>query len=149
MKATRILASTIVVASLAAAAFTVAAGEAQPTSRAEAKALVLQARADGTLMRGEAVPYAMVTSGSQLSRQQVRDEVMVARASGEMMPAGEGRAPEVASYSMLARAEVREEVREARARGELMPAGEGLVVIERMARPTSKQRDQYAANSRR
>lgn len=149
MKATRTLTSAIVAASLAAAAFTVTAGEAQPISRAEVKVLVLQARADGTLMRGEAAPYAMATSGSQLSRKEVRDEVMIARASGEMMPAGEGRAPEVASSSMLARAEVREEVREARMRGELMPAGEGLVGVERMARPTSKQRDQYAANTRR
>jgi hypothetical protein len=50
---------------------------------------------------------------------------------------------------MLARAEVRESVREARMRGELMPAGEGLVSVERMARPTSRQRDAYAANTRR
>lgn len=148
MKATRIFTSTIVAASLAAAAFTVAAGEAQPISRAEVKALVLQARADGTLMRGEAGHYAMVSGGSQRSRQEVRDEVILARASGEMMPAGEGRTPEIASYSILARAEVRESVREARMRGELMPAGEGLVSVERMARQ-SRQPDAYAANTHR
>jgi len=99
MKASRILTSSIVAASLVAAAISVAASEAQPMSRAEVKALVLQARADGTLMRaGDAPQPSMVSTGSRLSRQEVRDEVTIARASGELMPAGEGRMVEVTAY---------------------------------------------------
>ena len=122
--------SASVVAAVASAAYAGEAGAAGGTSRAETKALVLQARAAGTLQpAGEATQpiFQAGSTGATRTRADVRAEVLQARARGELVAAGEGMPSfESAAPSMLARADVRNEVRLARLQGALIPSGEGV-----------------------
>lgn len=130
MNAKQVFVASVVAVSIGGAFVTAAKADesAQGPTRAEVKALVLQARADGTLVpAGEATqPMAYPMAASTRTREELRAEVRQARASGELVARGESIATfEPTSYSTLARAEVREAVRIARVNGELMPNGEG------------------------
>ena len=128
MNAKQMFVASVMVASIAAAWAPTAHADSGLT-RADVKAQVLQARAQGLLRpAGEAVePFSAITSGQTRSREQVRAEVLQARASGTLIPAGEAVAPfETPMPSILARATVKEEYRMARMRGELTPGGEGF-----------------------
>jgi hypothetical protein len=131
MNAKRFLSLSIVVAALAASASgAAAAGEGEAMTRADMRALVLQARANGELQRaGEAAqPFIAPAGVFTVSRRQVRDDVLVARALGQLTPAGQGRAQVVPAGFELARADVRADVRQANLNGELARAGEAMGV---------------------
>jgi len=140
----------IVAAALMTASAT-AAADPQAPSRSEVKAHVMQARANGELIRaGEAAePFVVRATGPQRSRQELRAEVLQARAAGALVPAGQGPTLAIPTTSMLARADVRESVRQARLNGELIPAGERMEAFEWQARARTPQAASYAANTRR
>ena len=97
---------------------------ADPTgspSRAEVKASVLQARANGQLTpAGEASqPFMTPAGASMLSHRQVRDETLQARAHGQLVPAGEGSPSVAETGTQMARADVKEATRQARMNNEL------------------------------
>ena len=81
----------IVAASLACAfaGTTPAAEPAKGPTRAEVKALVLQARANDTLMPAGEVPIPFAAFSPTRSRAEVKAEVMRARANDELIAAGE------------------------------------------------------------
>ena len=81
----------IVIASVAAACAGSARGQELPAgpTRAEVKALVLQARHNGELMPAGEVPAPSSVAKSIRSRSDVQAAVLQARAEGELMPAGE------------------------------------------------------------
>jgi len=113
-----------------------AADPSASPSRADVKASVLQARAQGQLRpAGEAAePFTPAPAGSTLSYRQVREETLLARAHRELVPAGEGSPVVATSGTQMARADVKEATRQARMHGELVPAGEGIGPVEiRMA----------------
>jgi hypothetical protein len=127
MSAKRLFSLSLVVAALAAGASgAVAAGQGDTFSRADMKALVVQARANGELQpAGEAAHrFDRATGTSTLSRRQVRDDTLVARALGQLVPAGQGVGQVVPTGSQFARADVRDAVRQANLHGELARAGE-------------------------
>ena len=139
MNAKQMFVASVVAVSIGGAFVSAAKADegSQGPTRAEVKAMVLQARANGTLIpAGEAAqPMAYPMAASTRTRAELRTEVLQARAQGELIPSGEAIAPfEPMSYSTLARAEVRESVRIARANGELIPSGEGLGPVDRAAR---------------
>ncbi|MGZ8260398.1 MAG: hypothetical protein ACXWUL_07600 [Caldimonas sp.] len=148
MNATQLFRFSIVAAALVAAAPYAGAAERAAT-RADVKAAVLQARAEGTLIPpGQgARPHFQAETFAQRTREDVRREVLQARADGELVPAGQGSpyAP-ATTLSMLARAEVKDTVRLARQRGELVPAGEGMGPVERHAKGYPARSASYAAN---
>lgn len=136
MNAKQLLVASVIAASVGAAFAPVAwAGEgSQGPTRAEMKALVLQARANGELRpAGQASePIAYPMAASTRSREELRAEVLQARAHGELIPSGQAVAPfEPVSQSTLARAEVRDEVKLARLHGELIPSGQGFGPVDR------------------
>lgn len=144
MNAKQMFVASVMVASIGAA-WAPAAHADSGLTRADVKAQVLQARAQGLLRpAGEAVePFSATTSGPTRSRQEVRAEVLQARASGELIPAGEAIAPfETSTPSILARATVKEEYRMARMRGELIPDGEGFA---RPSRPATARTGETVA----
>jgi len=135
MNAKQMFVASVMVASIGAAWAPTAHADSGLT-RADVKAQVLQARAQGLLRpAGEAVePFWVAASGQTRTRQDVRAEVLQARASGELIPAGEAIAPfEKPTPSILTRAAVKEEYRMARMRGELIPDGEGFASPSRPA----------------
>ena len=140
----------IIVAALAATAGGALAAGDNP-SRADVKAQVLQARANGELKpAGEAAePFTTATGASTLSRRQVKDETLQARADGDLVPAGEGTIFVATSGTPMARAEVRESVRQARLNGELIPAGEGIGPVEYQARAHTRRAEMLAAKTQR
>jgi len=115
-------------------------------TRAEVKASVLQARAEGTLTpAGEAIqPFTVRTAPSTLTHRQVRNETLQARAQGELVPAGEGSPIVATSGTQMARAEVKEATSQARMNNELVPAGEGIGPVEILARGPAKRIDLFA-----
>ncbi|MEP7301021.1 MAG: hypothetical protein ABI699_05785 [Caldimonas sp.] len=149
MSAPNLLSLSILAAALAATAGgALAAGN---PGRAEVKAAVLQARADGELRpAGEAAgPLTIASGDSPLSRRQIRDDTLQARAHGELIPAGEGMVPAVAGGTLLARAEVKESTRQARLNGELIPAGEGIGSGALQARTHARRDETIAARTTR
>ena len=137
--------SVIAVALAAVAGNALAAGPAG-LSRAEVKASVLEARANGQLRpAGEAIePFAMRSEAAPLSYRQVREETLMARATGQLVPAGEG-SPYVAERgTQMARADVKQATLQARANQQLVPAGEGIGPVEMMARGPAKRIELFA-----
>lgn len=137
MNASKLFVASIMVAAVSAAfTSTVWADENQPLSRAEVKAAVLQARADGTLPpAGDAAEQDPAPKfGIERTRAELRAEALEASRLGQLMR-GEAVEPIVqASDSTLTREEVRSEVGVARLRGELIPSDEGFGPIERVAK---------------
>lgn len=133
MSAKRLLSVSILAATLAASGGALAAGDTM--SRADMKASVLQARADGELQpAGEAAHrFTMATGTSTMSRRQVRDDTLVARALGQLIPAGQGAGQVVPTTSQFARADVRDGVRQANLNGELARAGEAGGAVQARA----------------
>lgn len=139
MNASRLLFASIMAGAVGAAISSMARAdeESPPLSRAEVKAAVLHARAEGRLLpAGEASrPDAAPGDAPTRSHAQVRAEVIAARALGDLLPRGEAGAPGAApSASTLTREEVRSEVRLARLQGELMPNGEAFGPVKTAAR---------------
>ena len=131
-----LISSLIVVAGAVAAGPTHAAGATawSPTTRAEVRAQVLEARATGQLRpAGEAAePMSYRFGAPTRTRAEVRAEVLMARAQGDLVAAGQGaEADEATGLSMRARADVRAETVMARLQGELVPSGEGFGPVER------------------
>ena len=137
--------SVIAVALAAVAGNALAAGPAG-LSRAEVKASVLEARANGQLRpAGEAVePFALRGGTPIASYRQVRDETLMARAQGRLVPAGEGSPYVAESGTQMARADVKEATRQARLHNELIPAGEGMGPVETVARGPARKFDLLA-----
>lgn len=137
----------IVLVALAATAGNALAGEpgAGP-SRAEVKAAVLEARANGQLRpAGEATEPFSVPSGTAIaSYRQVRAETLMARANGQLVPAGEGSPAIAETGTRMARADVKEATRQARLHQELIPAGEGMGPTEMVARGPARKIDLFA-----
>ena len=133
--------------SLLAAALAVTAGNALAAdpaagpSRAEVKAAVLEARANGQLRpAGEATqPFAVQGGEPVASYRQVRDETLLARAFGQLVPAGEGSPHVAVTGTQMARAEVKAATLQARANDQLVPAGEGIGPVEMVARGPAKR----------
>jgi hypothetical protein len=152
MSAKHVLSVSLLVAVLAAGASgAVAASEVGTITRADMKALVLEARADGELQpAGEAANrFDMATRTSTLTRRQVRDDTLVARALGQLMPAGQGAAQVVPTGSQFARADVRDGVRQANLSGELARAGEAMSPVEHAARAHLSRAEIVAMRTRR
>ena len=155
MSALRFVFLSILAATLAAAtSVALATNDAEAVARADVKAAVTQARANGTLMRaGEAMqePLAFtLASGSTLSRRHVRDETLVARTLGELIPAGEaGPSFVVPLGTQMARADVRDSVRQANLNGELARAGEAMGSVEHPARAHLSRTEIVAMRTRR
>ena len=152
MSAKHFLSVSILAAALAATASgALAAGETGSPSRADVKAAVLQARANGELKpAGEAIePFKVATSDTPSSRRQVRDDTLQARARGELIPAGEGAILAIPVGTQMARAEIRESTRQARLNGELIPAGEGMGPVEYQARVHTRRAEMFAAKTPR
>ena len=155
MSALRVVFLSILAATLAAAtSVALATNDAEAVARADVKAAVLQARADGTLMRaGEAMQEPLTATsarGSTLSRRRVRDDTLVARALGQLIPAGQGGSSFVAPRGTpMARADVRDSVRQANLNGELARAGEAMGPVERPARAHLSRAEIVAMKTRR
>ena len=152
MSAKRFLSVSLIAAALVASAGgAVAAGEGDTMTRADMKALVLQARANGELQpAGEAANrFTVATSTSTLSRRQVRDDTLVARALGQLIPAGQGVGQVVPTTSQFARADVRDGVRQANLNGELARAGEALSPVGYPARAHLSRAEIVAMKTRR
>jgi len=108
-----------------------------PTTRAEVRAQVLEARATGQLRpAGEASePRAYRFGAPTRTRADVRAEVLQARLQGDLVAAGQGAdVDEATGLSMRARADVRAETVMARLQGELIPSGEGFGPVDRNPR---------------
>ena len=108
-----------------------------PTTRADVKAQVLEARATGQLRpAGEASePRAYRFGAPTRTRADVRAEVLQARLTGDLVAAGQGAdVDEATGLSMRARADVRAETVMARLQGELIPSGEGFGPVDRNPR---------------
>ena len=135
----------LIAAALAVTASSALAAEPAGPSRAEVKAAVLEARANGQLRpAGEATQPLAIPGGTPVaSYRQVRDETLMARAHGQLVPAGEGSPYVAEGGTQMARADVKEATRQARLRGELIPAGEGMGPVE-MARAPSKRFELFA-----
>ena len=147
-----LISSLIVVAGTVATAPARADGGFAPTTRADVKAQVLQARAAGELRpAGEASePMAYRFGASTRSRADVRAEVVMARLQGDLVPAGQGAESHDASGpSMLARADVKADTVLARLHGELTPSGEGFGPVERQQRLVRYPGERMAAAPRR
>ena len=137
-----LISSLIVVAGAVATGPTRAADTASPTAwspttRAEVRAQVLEARATGQLRpAGQASePMAHRFGAPTRTRADVRAEVLQARLSGDLVAAGQGADTDDATgLSMRARADVRAETVMARLQGELVPSGEGFGPVERSPR---------------
>ena len=155
MSALRVLFLSILAATLAAAtSVALADNESQAmVQRADVKAQVLQARANGELLRpGEAMQSFSLgsTTGSTLSRRRVRDDTLVARALGQLVPAGQGGSAFVIPVGMpMARADVRESVRQANLNGELARAGEAMGPVESATRAHMSRAEIVAMRTRR
>lgn len=119
MNARQLLVTSVISASLAAAAASTAwAGEA--TSPIAWPTVI-----SSTLRAGEGFQSTLdATSGPGRSRAEVRAELMLAREQGQLMAAGDATRHESFGASTLARADVRQATLDARLHGELMPAGE-------------------------
>lgn len=141
---------TIALALVAGAGQALAADGSAGPSRAEVKASVLAARANGELRpAGEAsLPFTAPPARSTRSYAEVRTETLEARAHGALVPAGEGSPAFAPGVSRLARAEVKEETRLARLNHELVPAGEGVGPVERQARGPAPRGEIVAAARR-
>ena len=134
-----LISSLIVVAGAVATAPVRAAGTEtltawSPTTRADVRAQVLEARAPGQLRpAGEASePRAYRFGAPTRTREEVRAEVVQARLSGDLVAAGQGAEfDEATGLSMRARADVRAETVMARLQGELIPSGEGFGPVDR------------------
>jgi len=141
------LSLSILAAALAAgSSAALAADQTGIPSRAEVKASVLQARANGQLTpAGEASqPFMTPAGASMLSHRQVRDETLQARAQGQLVPAGEGSPSVAETGTQMARADVKEATRQARMNNELIPAGEGIGPVEYQARGPAKRIELFA-----
>ena len=153
MSATRSLSVTLLVAVMAASASGAAAAREgdDALTRADMKALVLHARANGELQpAGEAAHrFAPATTASMLSRRQVRDDTLIARALGQLTPAGQGAGQVVPMTSQFARADVRDSVRQANLNGELARAGEAMSPVEYQARAHLSRAEIVAMKMRR
>lgn len=152
MSAQRVLSLSLLVAVVAASASgAVAAREGDSMPRAEMKALVVQARANGELQpAGEAAHrFTLATTPSTLSRRQVRDDTLLARALGQLTPAGQGVGQVVPTTSQFARADIRDGVREANLNGELARAGEAMSPLEYQARARLSRAEIVAMKTRR
>ena len=155
MSALRFVSLSILAATLAAAASVALAGnESESVQRAEVRRQVLQARADGELIRaGEAMqafPLASTAGASTVSRQHVREETLVARSLGQLVPAGQAGTAFVAPVGMpMARADVREGVRQANLNGELARAGEAAGPADRAMRAHMSRGEIVAMRTRR
>ena len=151
MSAKRFLPVSLLIAVLAASAGAPAsAREGDAMTRADMKALVLQARAHGELQpAGEAAHRFTVATASTVSRRQVRDDTLVARALGQLTPAGQGVGQVVPTTSQFARADVREGVRQANLDGELARAGEAMSPVEHQARSHLSRAEIVAMKTRR
>jgi hypothetical protein len=137
----------LVAAALAATASSALAAEpAAGPSRAEVKASVLAARANGELRpAGEATqPFASRAGTPVASYREVREETLLARAHGQLVPAGEGSPYVAETGTQMARADVKEATRQARINHELIPAGEGMGPVETVARAPAKRIDLFA-----
>ena len=123
-----------------------AAEPAAGPSRAEVKASVLEARANGQLRPpGEATePFASRGGAPVASYRQVREETLLARAHGKLVPAGEGSPYVAETGTQMARADVKEATRQARVNQELIPAGEGMGPVETVARAPARRIDLFA-----
>ncbi|MGZ8259284.1 MAG: hypothetical protein ACXWUL_01890 [Caldimonas sp.] len=148
MNAKHLFRFSIVAAALVAAA-PYAVAQERAATRADVRAAVLQARAEGTLIPpGQGVrPSFQPQTYAERTREDVRREVLQARADGELVPAGQGSPfTPAAMPTMLARAEVKDTVRLARQRGELVPAGEGMGPVEWHAKGYPARSASFAAN---
>lgn len=121
-----------------------------PTTRAEVKSAVMEARRMGALQpAGQAVEprgYRTTDGVSATTRDEVRADVRAASAQRALIPAGEGIAPSAQPFeSTLARAEVKQEVVRARRDGELIAAGEGFGPVERTARTAAHEGTKVAS----
>jgi len=145
--------STVVLSVAAAFAGPAQAGDAgERVSRAEVRAAVLQARADGELMRAGEGFFALRPSRGSGVRAEVKAEVRQALARGELLPAGErAMAFAAAPTSTRARAEVKDEVRQAQAGRQLVPAGERIASFEPASDPVRRiaDRAEMTASARR
>lgn len=146
MSPNRTLLLSLIAAALAATASSALAAEPAGLSRAEVKAAVLEARANGQLRpAGEATqPFSTPGGTPVASYRQVREETLMARASGQLVPAGEGSPYVDESGTQMARADVKEATRQARIHQELIPAGEGMGPTEKVARAPAKRIDLLA-----
>ena len=147
-----LISSLIVVAGTVATAPARADGGFAPTTRADVKAQVLQARAAGELRpAGEASePMAYRFGPSTRSRADVRAEVVLARLQGDLVPAGQGtESHDATGPSVLARAAVRADTVQARLQGELTPSGEGFGPVERQQRLVRYPGERMAIAKRR
>jgi hypothetical protein len=123
-----------------------------PTTRADVRAQVLEARASGQLRpAGEASePTAYRFGAPTRTRADVRAEVLQARLSGDLVAAGQGAdIDEATGLSMRARADVRAETVMARLQGELVPSGQGFGPVERDRRIVRYTGETFAKATRR
>ena len=141
-----LLISIVAVALAASAGTALAADPSGSPTRAEVKAGVLEARANGQLKpAGEATqPFTAPAARSALSHREVREETLMARAHGQLVPAGEGSPYVAESGTQMARADVKEATRQARLDGALVPAGEGVGPVEILARGPSRKIELFA-----
>jgi hypothetical protein len=142
MNATRSFLLTITAASLAlASAGTARAAEnSDAPTRAEVKALVLQASAEGRLMPAGEVPFPFTVARGTAERADVKAATRQAAADGTLMAAGDVPIPSVVARSLRARADVKAETMQARSHGDLVPAGERMSVYEPGSEPRLAQR---------
>ncbi|MBA2673318.1 DUF4148 domain-containing protein [Ramlibacter sp.] len=120
-------------------------------TRADVKAAVIEARADGELMPAGERSFVVATGRGTGVRADVKAAVLQAIAHGELLQPGDRPMPFAAAQSLRARSDVKGEVMQAKAGSGLTPAGERLSLFEPASYPARayRPRIEMTASSRR